>query len=331
VDHGTDETLHSIIELLESSQKKIIMFHRNGDPDAVGSAIALSLSFPEVTLSSTGGLSAVTKNILSYLEIEIPEHTPEDLKSYDLAFILDTSTPSLLEFIPDLPKVIIDHHALNSGWMGEQDVVHYFTDPGKRSCAEIIFSMLKGAGKEIPQVARTALLAGILTDSGHLTFSTPETLRTMAEILELSDTSLEEIHNSLNRQQENFSKKMAKLRAAQRLRMEEFQGVIITTSEVNAFEGDAARAILIIGADVAMIGSSRKDEYRISARCSPAIQKRGIHLGNLLENVGKGVNGQGGGHPGAAGLSGTGDVEAILHICKERLKVMLRDTVKKEQ
>ena len=51
---------------------------------------------------------------------------------------------------------------------------------------------------------------------------------------------------------------------------------------------------------------------------------KGFHLGTFLEEVGSEVNGQGGGHDGAAGLSGRGDVEAVLHICKEKFKGWLR-------
>lgn len=320
-----DESLLNIIEHLISNERMLVMFHRNGDPDAVGSAIALRETFPNITITSLGGISAAAKNILSFLDIEIPEISAEASESFDAMIILDTSTPSLLEHIPSIPKIIIDHHARNSGWQDRDDVLFYHTDPGKRSCAEIIYSMFLHTGNPISQTAKSALMAGILTDTGHLTYSTPETLTTMASLLASSDVTLEEIHNALNIRKENLSKKIAKLRAAQRLRMEEFRGVLITSSEVNAYEGDAARALLGLGSDVAMVASTRKTEYRISARCTPQLVRRGIHLGTILENVGSEVNGQGGGHPGAAGLSGIGDAEAILNICREKIKSILKE------
>ncbi|MCK4615119.1 MAG: DHH family phosphoesterase [Thermoplasmata archaeon] len=325
MDTGENETLLKIIEFLETDRKKVVLFHRNGDPDAVGSAVALSLCLPGITVSATGGVSSTAKNISSFLGLEFSEHTLEELEEFDLAIVLDTSSPSQLEIIPSIPKVVIDHHARNSAWEERGDVLIYYTDPEKRSCAEIIYYLMKLAGKKIPEKALTALLAGILTDTGHLTFAVPETLRTAAELLGKTDITIEDIHNALNTKGENVSKRIAKLKAAQRVRIEEFRGIIMAISEVNAFEGDAARALLMLGADVAWVGSSRKGGYRISARASSALIKKGFHLGKFLEGVGKEVNGQGGGHPGAAGLSGTGDAEAVLHICREKFKCWLRE------
>ncbi len=322
------------IDLLSTEKKKVVIFHRNGDPDALGCAVALALCFPNVTISISGGLNLAAKNISTFYNPEntlgLTEHNALELEQFDLAIILDTSTPSQIEILPSIPKLVIDHHAENAGWLQREDVLEYYLDNTKRSCAEIIFSLLKAAGKTLPQTALTGLLAGILTDTGHMTFAHSDTFRTMAEILDSSSITIEEIHNALNTRNENYSKKLAKLKAAQRLRVEEFKRIIITTSEVNAFEGDAARAFLSLGADVAFIGSTRKDDYRISARANPTLVKRGIHLGTFLESVGGDVNSEGGGHPGAAGLTGTGDVEAVLHICREKFKNVLRDLPEQE-
>ena len=140
---GENENLLKIIDLLETDRKKVILFHRNGDPDALASAFALSLCFPGISISGTGGLNAAAKNISAFLGIETREYSPEELQEFDLAIVLDTSTPSQLEILPNIPKVVIDHHAKNSGWIDRDDVLHYYTDPEKRSCAEIIFDLLK--------------------------------------------------------------------------------------------------------------------------------------------------------------------------------------------
>ena len=304
------------------------MFHRNGDPDALGSAVALASVFPGMVISTSGGLNLAAKNISAHYDpgatVAIADHTAEDIEEFDLAVILDTSNPALLEHMPPIPKVVIDHHAYNPAWDQREDVLHYHSDPGKRSCAEIIYHLLRRTGYPIPPLAITMLLAGILTDTGHLTFAAPETLITMAEILGQSEVSLEEVHNALNTRNENYSKRIAKLKAAQRLKLEEHRGVLITSSEVNAFEGDAARALLQLGGDVAFVASTRKEEYRISGRANPSLVKRGVHLGTFLGELGAGVNGEGGGHAGAAGLNGTGDAAEVLHLCCERFKEVIR-------
>ena len=52
--------------------------------------------------------------------------------------------------------------------------------------------------------------------------------------------------------------------------------------------------------------------------------KAGFHAGSLMEEVGKELEGAGGGHDGAAGLSGVGDVEAVLNICLEKAISVLK-------
>jgi len=49
-----------------------------------------------------------------------------------------------------------------------------------------------------------------------------------------------------------------------------------------------------------------------------------VHLGRLLGDVGAETTNGGGGHPGAAGITGTGDVEAILNMCVENSLRVLR-------
>ncbi len=324
-----EDPIAKIIDILESGSRKVVLSHRNSDPDALASSYVLSKIFPGITISTIGGLNSPAKNLITAMGMEFPELDPVDLQEFDMAIVVDSSSPSQLEILPSIPLLVIDHHAENSAWESIEDVILYYTDPGKRSCSEIVYEIVKRAGKSLTDPASALLLGGILTDTGHFTFANADTLRATAELLEVSSTTLEEIHNSLNSPVGNLSKRIAKIRAAQRIRMEEFLGVILAVSEVNAFEGDAARSMLMLGADVAWVGSTRKDEYRISARASSKLVKMGFHMGNFLEDVGKEVNGIGGGHPGAAGLSGTGDAEAVLHVCKERFKLILRD-LKKE-
>jgi len=316
--------IHRLIKLLEGRERKVALFHGNGDPDALSSAFALSTIFPNITLSFAGGLNRAAKNLAAFLGFEITEFSSGKINGFDLAIVLDTSSPSQLELVPEIPKLVIDHHAENSAWHDAEGVVMYYTDPGKRSCAEVVYEIAKMAGRPLPEKAIAGLVAGILTDTGHLTFALPETLRTLAGMLDTIDLGLEEINNSMLFEGENISKRIAKLRAAQRVKIEEFQGIIMATSIVNAFEGDAARALVLMGADIVWVGSVRKLDYRISARATPSLIKMGVHLGRFLEEVGREVNAQGGGHPGAAGITGRGDVEAVLHICRGRFNDELR-------
>jgi nanoRNase/pAp phosphatase (c-di-AMP/oligoRNAs hydrolase) len=84
------------------------------------------------------------------------------------------------------------------------------------------------------------------------------------------------------------------------------------------------KALLDLGADIAFVGSQRGEMFRISARATQAMVRKGVHLGKLLGAVGTETTNGGGGHPGAAGITGTGDVEAILNISVDNALRLLK-------
>ena len=66
------------------------------------------------------------------------------------------------------------------------------------------------------------------------------------------------------------------------------------------------------------VASQRDENYRLSARATQEMVRRGFNLGDIVKDIGGETDSDGGGHDGAAGLSGIGDIEAMLHICMQR-------------
>jgi nanoRNase/pAp phosphatase (c-di-AMP/oligoRNAs hydrolase) len=93
----------------------------------------------------------------------------------------------------------------------------------------------------------------------------------------------------------------------------------------SSHESSVCKALLGIGADVAFVGSQRDEKFRISARARQDLVRKGMHLGKILDEVGGETSSSGGGHAGAAGLTGTGDVEALLNICLSRSMSFFRE------
>ena len=58
--------------------------------------------------------------------------------------------------------------------------------------------------------------------------------------------------------------------------------------------------------------------------------RKGIHLGEIMSGIGRETMADGGGHGGAAGLTGIGDTEAMLNICMSRTMEVFRDIKKRE-
>lgn len=312
--------LEDILSELEKG-KKCILLHVNADPDALGCAIALSLAFPNVSIGAVGGLSKNGKFLQKNLGVEVIEQP--DISLYDKIVVVDTPSPERLGEFKDKFRdlIVIDHHSKTFDWSTEL----CYVDENKASCGEIIYQILKLGEKEITWQIGLALLAGIMTDTGKFSYANASTLKTFVEIMEFTGISMDEVLSVFEEEHEtDYSKRISKLKGAQRLRYQSLKGYIVAVSQISTFESDVSNVLLSLGADVAFVGSQRDDKLRISARATQAIIKEGLHLGNLMADIGKEIGCDGGGHDGAAGLTGVGDVEAVLNICMERTKAAFK-------
>jgi bifunctional oligoribonuclease and PAP phosphatase NrnA len=299
--------------------RKLVIVHGNADPDALGCAYALFRSFPDVTVVAPGGLDRISKLIAAKLEFELL--TEASVEDYDELVVVDTSSPDQLAPLMPSHCIVMDHHARTERWEGSK---RYYCDDSKRSCAEVVYEMLKLGGIMLKKDAGLALLAGMLTDSGHFRYANPDLLRAFAEIQDTLGIEMDEVMSLVDVEPE-LSERIAQLKGAQRLRFERIGDHIIAISYGSAFESSVCKSLLSIGSDVAFVGSQRGAEFRVSARARQDLVRKGLHLGRLLEDVGVETSNDGGGHGGAAGLAGVGDVEAILNICLCRVMDFLRE------
>lgn len=310
--------LSDIVQALQAPGRKVILLHGNADPDALGSAYAIQRAFPDVVIAALGGLDRVSKVIAAKLNIEVrDEIEPEE---FDLVAAVDTSSKRQLGMVVDQVAVVIDHHAPSGDWNGP---LHYI-DESRRSCAEIIHQLLQEAGYSIDRSTGLALAAGMLTDSGHFRFSNPALLNSMAAIMQEAEIGMDEIFD-LTDLEPDISERVSQLKGAQRLRFERIGDHIAAVSTGSAHESATCRAILSAGADMVFVGSQRDEKFRISARARQEMVRKGFHLGKLLDDVGEETYNSGGGHAGAAGLTGVGDVEAVLNMCLSRSLDFLRE------
>jgi phosphoesterase RecJ-like protein len=298
----------------------LVLLHGNADPDALASGLAVQRSFPDVYIGTPGGLDRVSKLLAKNLGVE----TFDDVAKVHSAriLILDTSGPEQLNGEYDLTNaIVIDHHTRNSKWDSAR---MYYSDESKASCSEIVYELLKVAGKSPPREVSLALMFGILTDTGYFKFARPSTLITFSELMSLHDIHMDEAMN-LAETETDISERISQLKGAQRLKYWKVGGFIVAVSQGSAFEASVCKALLSLGADIAFVGSQRGDEFRVSARATQAMVRKGIHLGKLLGGIGAETTNGGGGHPGAAGLTGVGDVEAILNIAAESAMKLIKD------
>lgn len=307
--------LDKIIHELKNG-KNLVLVHSNADPDAVGSAYVLTQVFPNLAAGAPDNVNKSSKKLLNVLNAEILKGPHPD--DFEKIFVVDTAAPSLLGTLAkDIKKpVIIDHHAKTS-W---ENAKLYYHDE-KPSCAEIIYEILKRTGFVLNKNVGLALLSGIVTDTGRFRRANIETLKIFTDIMNKTKITMDEVL-SIVEESPDKSEKIALLKAGQRLKYETVNDFVIAKTIIGAFEGAASSALLSLGADVSVLGRQKGNEFIVIAKSRNNVP---VHLGEIMDVIGRETGSGGGGHKGAAGITGVGDAEAMVNICVGKLKEKLME------
>ncbi len=315
-------------EAAKRGQQILVLCHHNADPDAVASAIVLAEVLNRSGARAQAGVSEdinlISQNVLRVFEREIVINPPLDA---DLVVLVDTSS---LEHLGKLgeqlkqkaPKlVVIDHHRPVEAM--KQLVSFYFVQEGFASESELILQLVRELGAELTPGGASLLLAGIISDTAHFRFAKDQTFEAVNFLIK-TGADYGRVLEAL-RLPEDPSRRVAMLKAAQRVELRRVHGRLVVLSELGSFEGDAASMLVRIGADVAVVGSEEKDMVRLCGRARQEILKMtGLHLGELMEELGKQFGGTGGGHAGAASMSGKGKLEEakkyLFKVLQQKLK-----------
>ncbi len=309
-----------------SGGRKLIYVHGNADCDAVGSAYALSACFGDSTICAPGGVERVAKLVSEKLGIRLEESA--DPSDYDTVVAVDCSSPDQLApaEVPVDRMLVIDHHRITGRWDGAD----LLCDDSAVSCAQVVRRILKAKGYVPDTVCAKALCAAMLTDSGRFQYADPELLRDFAELMEESGLHMDEALEVV-KAPVSMSERVADLKCVGRSRFERVGDMLVAISYGGSFEASGCHALLSAGADVAFVASQRDDVFRISGRATQQMTRRGVHLGELMSSLGTEVDADGGGHSGAAGISGNGDMEAMLNICMAKTMDAFRAIKKREE
>ncbi len=180
-----------IVSYLEQPADTLILFHRNPDADAVGSAFALKAVLSDLGSRAWCVSCDEVPLRLRFLmdgkqESTLPEAIPSDL-SVTRVISVDSASPaqlgSLYEQYEGRIDLMIDHHG-----MGEVYADHYIR-PEAAATGEIMFDLVKQLATEervtITDALCTDLYAAISADTGGFQYSnvTPDTHGRAAELL----------------------------------------------------------------------------------------------------------------------------------------------------
>jgi bifunctional oligoribonuclease and PAP phosphatase NrnA len=308
-----------------------ILCHQNADPDAVCSAYVLQSLLqklrPEATVSvhCPEGISASAKQLLENLGIAIPDEKGSEGGGF--AILVDTNALDQLGKTGEelrtksSPFVVVDHHHPHPDT--EKLAARMIVDETASAAAEVVYRLTNAAGQPLDTTAAMALLAALFVETRHFQLARKSTFEIAAKLVEAgADTRRlsEMLGTRMNR-----SERMARLKAAGRIQVVSMGDWIVATSQLGSYQSSAARALLGLGAHIALVGGKAKDKVRVNMRATEEFaNKTGVHLGrDLAIPLGKALGGSGGGHPTAAGFNGTMSVDETLKNSVERIRELL--------
>jgi len=294
----------------------LYLCHRNADPDAIGSAFALAQAFGG-TLGVAEDVSRLGQAVANAIKARIVLDPDPD--KFDLVVVVDASVQLQLGGIRPERYALVDHH-LDKGLSAG---AKFYVQRPANSTAEIVWGIIRESGAPVSKEMAIGLMAGIIADTGRFRRSSAESFQAASEILKAADISYEEAQAVLFSPTE-LSQRIAVLKAASRAQIEHFDSWIIVTTEINAFEGPSAMALVEMGADVAFAAGRHHDAVRISGRASREAIRAGLDLADLLGEVAASGGGEGGGHKGAAALEVRGESAALLEACRKKAAERLR-------
>jgi nanoRNase/pAp phosphatase (c-di-AMP/oligoRNAs hydrolase) len=321
------------MELIENRNAKLaaLLCHINADPDAVCAAFGLAQLLQRlrpaliVEIAAPQGPSRLSKSLLSSLPAKFV--MKPRIEEADIIILLDTNTVQQLGEWGERVKaskaalIVIDHHASHP--QTESLATLSVADEKASSTCEIVYRLYKEAQVELLPVDAQALFLGIAFDTRHFILASSTTFKVIADLVD-AGVKAEETLSLLSLPMEQ-SERIARLKASRRLKLIKINDWLVAFSNVSAYQASAARALISLGAHVAVVAGEKGEKLQLSMRATQDFhEKTRVHLGrDIAKPLGEYLRGMGGGHAVSAGVNGVGEVEASLKRCARLLKEKL--------
>jgi len=326
-------SFNQIIKTLDELDARLVVLlcHHNADPDAICSSYVFASLLKrlkphvEVEIGAPQGISRLSKHLLQFLPINVKAEP--NVEKADVMVLLDTNTIQQLNNLAEkiknskAPIIVIDHHATHPE---TEKIAHVcITNEDASSTCEIVYTFFKEMNTKPDKDEAKALFLGIAFDTRHFVLANSSTLKAIAELIDAGVNAQETL--PLLSLPMDFSERVARLKASRRARLFKIRDWIIALSHVSAYQASAARALIELGAHVAVVAGQKNESIEISLRCTREFHnKTGVHLGkDIAKPLGEFLHGMGGGHASAAGVNGFGDIESGLKRCLRLLKEKL--------
>ncbi len=321
------------MELIENRNAKlaVLLCHINADPDAVCATFGLAQLLQRlrpaliVEIAAPQGPSRLSNSLLGSLPAKFT--MKPRIEEADIIILLDTNTVQQLGEWGERVKaskaalIVIDHHASHP--QTESLATLSVADEKASSTCEIIYRLYKEAQVELLPVDAQALFLGIAFDTRHFILASSTTFKVIADLVD-AGVNAEETLSLLSLPMDQ-SERIARLKASRRLKLIRINSWLVAFSNVSAYQASAARALISLGAHVAVVAGEKGEKLQMSMRATQDFhEKTRVHLGrDIAKPLGEYLRGMGGGHAVSAGVNGVGEVEASLKRCARLLKEKL--------
>ena len=308
----------SILKEIKKANNILINVHRNPDLDSIGSATAM--------------YQALIKIFGKKVTLICPHKIPENFRflkgadkietidfnnlNGDLFLILDSGSYDIVTGdkeieLPNIKKIIIDHHLTNN-W---SDYLLKLVDVEVSSTSEIVYQMLLDWGVMIyPEIA-TSIFAGIASDTVFFKYekNANKTFKIAAELLDLGADKNKIVDKSFD----SFDFKLVQLIGEFLTKLQKGNGYVYSVLDNKTFikfgAQRGAREIVsnlfarsIKGFDFGVMAVEyEKDKFAISFR------SKKTDVSAIAKKFG------GGGHKNAAGATIYGNIDQVIKKIKE--------------
>jgi bifunctional oligoribonuclease and PAP phosphatase NrnA len=308
--------------LFNNYSKTLLLTHENADMDAICSAAIMQSYFKQKKIDSTIGVpSHINEQASTFISNQkISVIKKPVLDNYDCVIIFDMNDyeqlgPLKKEFISFQKKqknkiYAFDHHEIE-----KRSIVcgkNAFINPKAISATQLIYETL--GKKSFDKKMCFYVCLGILEDTGHFITGSVSAFKIFSECLEKSGKKYSELLGVVKREI-NRDEKYALLKAAQRAQIHDVGEVIVTTSVLSFYQGQAATKLLDFGADISLVaGTDKHGITSMSVRADSVFKnlKKFNSMNHLLKPLQKKVGGEIGGHSGAAQWKGVLSPQKIL-------------------